>query len=113
MPRIKNEFMIFDSTRLCPVCQKGFVANDDSWAYKAWLDRRHMKKVWFCSGKCFRKWENGEVTLSGRGMRLSEKKKKIWQALDDGLSISEICKLLDVTVGSVKYYKSKWVPKED
>jgi hypothetical protein len=110
--RPKAEFMIMDNTRICPVCQKEFVIPGSDWAYKAYTTKRKQYMIYFCSWKCMRRWENGECEeLIGKGRMLSTKKRKIWQALDDGLSTKEICNLLDVTVGSVNYYKSKWVPK--
>ena len=57
-------------------------------------------------------YKEGETQLNGRGMRFSMKKKIIWQALDDGLTVKEIAVLLDIPPKQVSYYKSKWVPKE-
>jgi DNA-binding NarL/FixJ family response regulator len=45
-------------------------------------------------------------------MRVSVKKRQIWKALDDGLTVREIAVLLDVPPKQVSYYKSRWVPKE-
>ena len=115
MPRKGREpqqFLLLDSSRICPVCQKEFVTTDE-WVYRCFSDTNKHQSVWFCSYGCKRKYEKGEVTLNGRGVRLSEKKRRIWKALDDGLSVKEICTLLNVTVGSVNYYKSKWIPKGD
>jgi hypothetical protein len=108
----KSGFMIMDSTRICPVCQKEFVAYDD-WVYKCQFKAKTQYMIWFCSWGCYRKYEKGETDINGRGIRLSEKKRQIWKALDDGLTVKEICALLDVTPKSVSYYKSKWVPKGD
>ena len=106
-PREKSESMIYDSTRICPVCQKEFVVYDESWAFTGHLDTNKHRKVWFCSWGCMRKYERGETNLTGRGVRLSEKKRKIWAALDDGLTVHEISTLLDVPVTQVNYYKYK------
>ena len=111
MAKERHEFMIFDSSRICPVCQREFCTPDpEMWAFKQ-MDCRGKNRVYFCSWGCMRKYEFGEVDLTGRGMKLSTKKRKIWQALDDGLSVKEISTLLDVPVHQVKYYKDKWVPK--
>jgi len=107
----RHEFMIFDSTRICPVCMKEFCTPDpEIWAFKR-MDHKGRAQVYFCSWGCMRKYENGDAELIGRGMKMSMKKRKIWQALDDGLSVKEIAVLLDVPIHQVKYYKEKWVPK--
>ena len=111
MAKAKGEFMIYDSSRICPVCMREFCTPDpETWAYKTWSMENKRVRTYFCSWGCLRKYENG-ATISGRGMKLSTKKRRIWQALDDGLSVKEIAILLDITPKSVSYYKSKWIPK--
>lgn len=109
----KKEIIPFDSMRICPVCGSEFYTPDpEKWVYKVWNTCKKQNRIYFCRYKCFMAYEKGETQLNGRGMRFSMKKKKIWQALDDGLTVKEIAVLLDIPPKQVSYYKSKWVPKE-
>ena len=111
MPR-NGEFLIFDSSRICPVCQNEFVTPDpEQWVYKFWDTSGKKNRVYFCSWHCMRKYEAGEVDLKGRGMKLSTKKHKIWEMLDDGMNTRQISIMLDVPIRQVQYYKAKWCPK--
>lgn len=38
----------------CPVCGKVFLRLDMDWGYKRWDGK---KTYYFCSWKCYRKWE--------------------------------------------------------
>ncbi len=110
----KNEFMIFDSTRICPICQKEFVTPDpEVWVYKFWETSRKKNRIYFCSWKCMRKCESGDVDLKGRGMKLSTKKQRIWEMLDKGMTARHIAIMLEIPIRQVQYYKDKWVPKEE
>ena len=101
---------IFDSTRICPVCGREFYTPDpETWVYKK--SRGNKSRIYFCRYSCKKAYEQGSE-LTGRGMRVSVKKRQIWKALDDGLSVREIAVLLDVPPKQVSYYKSRWVPKE-
>ena len=109
----KNEYMVLDSTRICPVCMKEFFIPDiEQWAYKHWETNKKKKRIYFCSWGCMRKYEKDNSMLTGRGMMLSTKRLKIWQLLDEGRGIQEIARMLDITTKQVSYYKSKWIPKE-
>lgn len=102
--------VIFDSTRICPVCGREFYTPDpETWVYKK--SRGNKSRIYFCRYSCKKAYEQGSE-LTGRGMRVSVKKRQIWKALDDGLSVREIAVLLDVPPKQVSYYKSRWVPKE-
>lgn len=73
--------------RVCPVCGKEF------WMNSEWMFRRGSgtELKWFCSYGCMR-------TFDGRKMTKAE---KIRQAIRDGLSDSEIVKLLGVPLEKV------------
>ena len=53
----KNEYMVLDSTRICPVCMKEFFIPDiEQWAYKHWETNKKKKRIYFCSWGCMRKY---------------------------------------------------------
>lgn len=107
---MEERFSALDSSRMCPVCGEEFYAGDE-WVYRHWDTNRKKNRIYFCSWGCMRRYENGETELTGRGMALSTKKRRVFKALDDGLSVKEIAILLDISPHQVSYYKSKWVPK--
>ena len=82
----------------CPICKKDFIAVDrDSWAYRS--GPGGMAKL-FCSWSCLQKWRNG------RG-NLHQRREKIKQALEDGLTVSEIAAMLGEDNRNIIYWKNK------
>jgi len=79
----------------CARCGKPFIVHSE-WAFKRVANGRK----YFCSYKCMREWENE------RGSK-AERRERIIQAINDGLTTNEIVSLLNVDHSAVNYWRRK------
>ena len=86
--------------RSCKVCKKEFVIHGE-YAYK--VAKPGKRPQYFCSWKCLRK--NESVGRKKKGNPKSEYADEICRMLGMGYEIAEICEKLNVTAGTVKYWK--------
>lgn len=87
---------LFGNERKCEVCGKEFLIRPD-WVYKRQAGDGY--KV-FCSWGCMREWEK-------RKPDRRDQAEKIRQALEDGLTVGEIVRLLSVDRRVVMYWEKK------
>ena len=87
----------------CPICKKKFMVCTEEWGFK---DRGK----YYCSWKCLRAHENAASVYKGKAP--TEKRDAIFQAFNRGETLVEICEKLDVSMSTVKYYRTRWNPGE-
>ena len=84
--------------RICAGCGKEFEITGQEWAYKNFVKG---KMQYYCSWKCLRSKEEEKPK------KQADIKERILQALEDGLSVREICTLLDVEPMVVVKWKKR------
>lgn len=80
--------------RNCAICGKRFVFRDE------WVFRK--KEKIFCSWGCMRKFERTSPAMTS-----ADRRRKIQQAIADGLTVMEIARLLGEDSGLISYYVRK------
>ena len=82
----------------CARCGKGFIVHDPG----EYVFKRHIHGTdkYFCSWSCLRIWDGMRGTKAGR-------REKIQQAIRDGLSVNEICKVTGAEKSTVLYWVKK------
>jgi YHS domain-containing protein len=102
--------MLNGSERECPICGKVFWATAEH-AYKA---MSQGKQYIFCRYNCMRAFEKGDKKPKGKniGKRICGLKEKVYQMLDDGLTMSEIIRMTGQSYSAIKYHKDKWEEKK-
>ena len=84
--------------RKCYHCGKVFIVHDPSdWVFRRYL---HGTDRFFCSWSCFKAFEEGRGTKT-------ERREKVIQALKDGLSVNEVCRLTGMARKNVMYRARK------
>ena len=89
---MRADDLLASREKVCPVCGKTFYAGS-CWVYKKGYSN-WMK--YYCSWKCMRKVEREHMSISD----------KINQAIRDGLTDSEIKKLLGVTQRQIDFRRN-------
>ena len=86
----------FGYEKQCALCGKEFIVHDE-WAYRS---HKGDGAMLFCSWSCLQAW---------RGNRKSkiERREQVIQAIKDGLTTNEICKLLNEEPRTVLYWRKK------
>jgi len=78
--------------KVCPICGKEFIARDE-WVYK-------RNGRFYCSWHCYR-------DTSKKKTDRAEQRERICQAIKDGLTNSEIMKLLGEHSATIEYWRRK------
>lgn len=84
--------------KYCSRCGKPFICYGNEWAYRSGSGRGARL---FCSWHCIQEWRKEKP------MSKIARRERIIQAVMDGLSISEICKVLNEEPKQVWYWKKK------
>lgn len=88
--------------RKCAMCGKIICMSEpEKWAYKI---KNGQKTHYFCSWHCLQ--ENPERSKRGKK---TNKKEKVFELLRQGKKDVEIMKELNCTIGTVNYWKARFV----
>ena len=92
----------FGYEKQCALCGKEFIVHDE-WAYRS---NKCDGAMLFCSWSCLQAWREN------RGSK-AERREKLIQAINDGLTTSEICKLLNEEPRNILYWRKKLEGEKD
>jgi hypothetical protein len=92
-----GNYGFFGIERKCPLCGKHFITKGEQWSYSR---NTGGVKVFLCSWKCLRSWQEGHLNAV-------ERRERIQRAIRDGLNNKEIAALLNEKTSKIQYWRDK------